>query len=107
MKTLVATLTCLLLASAAFADSASDIYKAKCKSCHAEDGSGKTKTGEKEKIKDMSDPAWQKKNSDEEIRKVIAEGSSDNKKMKPFKDKLSAEEIDSLVKYVRSLEKKS
>lgn len=106
-KTAFAALACLSLAAPALADdSIADIYKAKCKSCHGETGDGKTKTGKKEKIDDMTDPQWQKNHSDEEIRKVIAEGSPDSKKMKPFKDKLSAAEIDGLVKYLRGLAKK-
>ncbi|MFL5319587.1 MAG: c-type cytochrome [Myxococcaceae bacterium] len=104
-RSIIAAVACLTLAAPAFADSAADTYKAKCKSCHGEDGAGKTKTGEKEKIADMSDPAWQKKHTDEDIKTVISEGSKDNKKMKPFKDKLSAEEIDGLVKYIRTLKK--
>lgn len=106
-KTVFAALACLSLSTAAFADdSPADIYKAKCKSCHGEDGAGKTKTGMKEKIADMSAPEWQKKHTDADIREVIAEGSKDNKKMKAFKDKLTPEQIDGLVKYVRTLEKK-
>src|SRR3954462_14307520 len=104
-KTILAALTCLSLAAPAFADSPADIYKAKCKSCHGEDGAGKTKTGEKEKIKDMTTAEWQSKHTDADIHTVIAEGSKDNKKMKPFKDKLTPEEIDGLVKYVRTLKK--
>lgn len=105
-KTAFAALACLSLATPALADDIADIYKAKCKSCHAENGDGKTKTGKKEKIDDMTDPAWQKRNSDEEIRKVIAEGTPEKSKMKAFKDKLTPAEIDGLVKYIRTFEKK-
>jgi mono/diheme cytochrome c family protein len=90
--------------SAFAADAAVDIWKAKCKGCHGEDGKAKTKVGEKEKIDDLSDPKWQANHSDEKIREVITNGSKKEKsKMKPFKDKLSAEEIDSLVQYIRTL----
>jgi mono/diheme cytochrome c family protein len=51
----------------------------------------------------MSQPAWQKAQTDEDIREFIAEGSPRNKKMKPYKEKLTSEQIDSLVKYIRTL----
>jgi len=34
------------LATAALADDAGDIWKAKCKGCHGDDGKAKTKVGE-------------------------------------------------------------
>jgi len=95
-----------LFAGRSFSDTPEEIWKAKCKACHGEDGRAQTKTGQKEKIPDFSTAKWQAKIPDEEIRHTIAEGSDENDKMKPFKDKLSAEEIDSLVKYIRSFKKK-
>ncbi len=106
MKTRFALILSLALATPALADEAADVWKAKCKSCHGEDGKAKTKMGEKEKIPDISLADWQKRHSDEKIRKVIAEGSADNAKMKAFKDKLTPEQIDALVKHVRGLEAK-
>ena len=104
-KTILAALACLTLAAPAFADDASaDIWKAKCKSCHGEDGKADTKTGKKEKMDDISTAEWQAKHPDAEIKKVIAEGVKDTK-MKAFKDKLSDAEIDGLVKYIRGLKK--
>jgi cytochrome c6 len=101
----LAGLLALSMCSTAMADSAADIYKAKCKGCHGEDGKAQTKVGKKEKMADISTAEWQSKHSDEDIRTVISDGSKDNAKMKPFKDKLSAEEIASLVKYIRTLKK--
>jgi mono/diheme cytochrome c family protein len=92
-------------AGRAFADTAEEIWKAKCKACHGEDGRARTKTGQKEKIPDFTTPKWQAHLGDEEIRQTITDGSPENEKMKPFKDKLSAEEIDSLVKYIRAFKK--
>src|SRR5262249_7837304 len=91
--------------SAALADGAADIWKAKCKGCHGEDGAAKTKVGEKEKIADMSKAEWQAKHTDEQIKAVITDGSKNNSKMKPFKEKLSDEEIQSMVSYIRGLKK--
>jgi mono/diheme cytochrome c family protein len=104
-KVLAAAVLALSLAGTAFADSAADVYKAKCKGCHGEDGKAQTKVGIKEKMIDISTAEWNGKHTDADIKKVIEEGSTENKKMKPFKDKLSAGEIDSLVTYVRGLKK--
>lgn len=107
MKTLL-TAACLAFALAGVAhaeDSAADIYKAKCKGCHGDDGKGQTKVGIKEKVADLSTADYQAKHTDADIKKVIVEGSPDNSKMKSFKEKLSEAEIASLVKYVRAFKK--
>jgi len=103
MKTRFALVMALTLSATVYADASADIWKAKCKGCHGEDGKAKTKMGAKEKIPDLTNADWQKKHSDDAIKEVITNGSKDNAKMKPFKAKLSAEEIDGLVKYVRAL----
>lgn len=104
MKIRSALLLSLALAASAQAeDSAADTWTAKCKSCHGADGKAKTKIGEKEKVPDMTGAGWQKAHSDADIRKVIAEGSPENSKMKAYKDKLTPEQIDGLVTYVRAL----
>jgi hypothetical protein len=54
----------------------------------------------------MTTAEWQSKWSDADVKKVIAEGSEKNKKMKPFKDKLSDKEIDGLVKICKGFGKK-
>jgi len=103
----VAVAVSLALGGSALADDApADIWKAKCKGCHGEDGRAKTRVGQKENIPDFTTQEWQKHNSDEEIRKVITDGSEENRKMKAFKDRLTPAEIDSLVKYIRDMGKK-
>jgi mono/diheme cytochrome c family protein len=104
-QSLMAVAVSLTLAGPAYADEIADVWKAKCKSCHAEDGSGNTKVGKKEKVADLTDAGWQERHSDEKIKKVILEGSPDNKKMKPFKDKLTEAEVDGLVAYIRAMKK--
>lgn len=94
-----------LFCGPAFAGDAAATWAAKCKSCHGEDGRGDTAMGKKNKVRDISTAAWQAKNSDADIKKVIADGSPDNPKMKAYKDKLSAEDISALVTYVRGLKK--
>jgi mono/diheme cytochrome c family protein len=100
-----------LVLSAAFhgtraqADTAPEIWKAKCKACHGDDGRAQTKTGQKEKIPDFTKAAWQSEHNDEFIKHTIENGSDENPKMKPFKDKLNPAEIDSLITYIRSFKK--
>ena len=107
MKKQLAVVLALSLSGAAFAeDSVADTWKAKCKSCHGEDGKAKTKMGEKEKIPDFTNAAWQKRHSDDQIKDAITNGSKENAKMKPFKDKLTPEQIDGLVKYIRGMQAK-
>jgi mono/diheme cytochrome c family protein len=103
MRTLVASLS-LLLATASFAgDSGEEVWKARCKGCHGADGKAKTKIGEKEKMADFSLADWQKRHSDAQISQVILEGSDENPKMKPFKEKLTEEEVAAVVKFIRTL----
>jgi cytochrome c6 len=103
----VAVTFVLGLSGTAFADDApQDIWKARCKGCHGEDGKAKTKVGEKEKIPDFTTAEWQGHHTDAQILKNIADGSEENPKMKAFKDKLTAGEIDSLVKYIRGMSAK-
>src|SRR5262249_1041030 len=86
------------------------VFRAKCASCHGEDGKGHTKEGEKMKVGDMTSAAFQKELTDEKIKQTIENGLSREKngvkqEMKPLKDKLTPEQIDALVKYVRGLAK--
>jgi cytochrome c553 len=105
VKTLRVALVASLFAASAWADDIPAVWKSKCASCHGDDGKAQTKTGKKEKINDMTVDAWQSEWTDEKMRKIINEGSKDNAKMKPFKSKLSADEIDGLIKHIRSFKK--
>ncbi|MBU8896352.1 cytochrome c [Corallococcus sp. H22C18031201] len=106
MKTRVALVLALSLAATAHAENAAEVWTAKCKSCHGEDGKAHTTLGKKESIVDMSQPAWQKAETDADIREVIADGSSRNSKMKAYKDKLTPAQIDALVGYIRTFQSK-
>jgi mono/diheme cytochrome c family protein len=90
------------------AHAADELWKARCSTCHGLDGKGHTKTGKKWKIEDFTRPKWQKAMSDDEIRRTIENGvrqKRTGKVMMPaFGKKLTPEEIDSLVGWVRSLE---
>lgn len=101
LKSLTLIVT-LLLSGTALAESGAELWSAKCKSCHGADGKANTKMGKKEDIDDLSNPGWQKRHSDEKIRNVITNGSKKNSKMKAYKDKLTAEQIDLLVQHIRT-----
>jgi mono/diheme cytochrome c family protein len=103
-----AGLSILLATGVAAADNTVRTFNAKCASCHGEDGKGKTKEGEKMKIGDMTTAAWQSDRTDEKMKQAILEGLSRTKdgiqqEMKPLKDKVTPEQADALVKYVRGL----
>lgn len=97
----------LLIAPAARAAGA-DSWKEHCASCHGQDGTGQTKMGHKLGVKDLTDAAYQKTFTDDQLLKNLKEGETgpDGKvKMKPFADKLSDDDIKGLVGYVRTLSK--
>jgi mono/diheme cytochrome c family protein len=81
-------------------------WKAKCASCHGADGKAATDQGKKAGIPDYSDASFQKSKTDEQLKTAITSGvKTDKGEMEGYKDKLSGEEIDNLVKLVRSLGK--
>lgn len=94
----------LSVSALSFAADAPALWKKHCKSCHGDDGKAQTKTGKEAKIDDMSTEAWQTKWTDEKQKKVVLEGVKDTK-MKSFKDKLSAEEVDAVVAHTRTFKK--
>ena len=85
-------------------------WKAKCASCHGEDGKAQTEQGKKMDMKDITTAAWQTEFTDEKIKAAINDGvktEKDGKKktMDPYKDKLPPEQITALVGYIRTLKK--
>ena len=100
ITTLLAMLT--LPFSAMAADEAADLFKSKCAMCHGPDGAGKTVMGEKLKIPDLQSADVQKK-SDADLETIISKGKE---KMPAYETKLSKEQVERLVSYIRSLAKK-
>ena len=85
-------------------------WKGKCASCHGADGKAQTDQGKAMGVLDYSDAAWQKANGDAELKKAILEGvntTKDGKKqeMDGYKDKLTPEQVDGLVQYIRTFAK--
>lgn len=75
------------------------IFEGRCAKCHGVDGKV-TKRGEALGARNFTDPEWQKSVSDKDIFNSITNGKN---KMPSWKDKLSEEEREGLVHYVRIL----
>ena len=81
------------------ARSAAEVYARNCASCHGKDGRAKTLKGKLKHARDFTDATWQGRTGDERLFNSIMNGKS---KMPAYSKKLSEQEIDSLVAYVRA-----
>lgn len=99
--TLVLFLVALVPALSVAQDGAA-IFKSKCAMCHGPDGSGKTAMGEKLNIRDLRSAEVQKQ-TDAELSQIVTKGKN---KMPPYDGKLTKEQIDQLVAYLRDIGKK-
>jgi cbb3-type cytochrome c oxidase subunit III len=88
--------------SPAIAASANQLYAKNCASCHGRDGRARTIKGRINHARNLTDAEWQNRVDDERIFNSIVNGKG---KMPSYGKKLSDQEIDSLVTYVRSLKK--
>jgi mono/diheme cytochrome c family protein len=87
--------------SAFAADATADVFKSKCASCHGADGKGDTPAGKKMNVKDLASDDVQKQ-SDADLAGVIEKGK---KPMPGYEGKVTKEQIDGLVKWIRTLKK--
>jgi mono/diheme cytochrome c family protein len=81
-----------------------ELFAKHCASCHGKDGKAQSPAARKLGVKDLS----LSRVTDGEIEKQVTEGKKDdrgNLKMPPFKEKLSAEEIKSLIVVVKGFRK--
>ncbi len=81
---------------------AAEIFDKSCSSCHGKDGRAKTFKAKFNHARNLADSEWQGNVSDERIFNSISNGKG---KMPAFGKKLSDEQVNSLVTYVRSLKK--
>lgn len=101
IKVLLAGLTfALVFSTGSLAEGAAD-FKAKCAMCHGADGKGDTAMGKKFGLKDLGSAEVQGK-SDADLTTIITKGKD---KMPAYGEKLSKDQIDGLVKYIRTLKK--
>ena len=101
MKTLLSVLVLfgfMMIARPAMADDAEALYKSKCQVCHGADGKG-SPAGQKLGVHDFHSPEVAKE-SDAALIKTTKEGKG---KMPKFEGKLTDDQINALIKYIRSL----
>src|SRR6185369_1868695 len=104
MKNVTKTLVVITLFAAtavnrAHAADAKENWATHCAACHGKDGKGQTKAGRMAGVKDQTDAAYQATLKDDKMFSTIKDGlkEGDKEKMKPFKEKLSDDDIKALV----------
>jgi cytochrome c6 len=85
------------------APDAGALFAKNCASCHGRDGSSKTFKAKFNHARNLTDSEWQTTVSDERLFNSITNGRGH---MPAWGKKLSEEEINSLVSFVRRLKKK-
>jgi len=101
---------CIVSLSTVRADG-KEIYKAQCLKCHGTEGKGDGPTAtmlKLPKVGNLSDKKSMQQYSDEDLFKIITEGGSafgKSKVMPSYKNKLSEDEIRSLVEFLKTLAK--
>jgi cytochrome c6 len=78
-----------------------DTFKAKCQMCHGPDGLGNTPVGKIAKIVSFKDPTV----VDAKDADLIAVVKTGKNKMPAFAGKLSDDQIETVVAYIRTLQK--
>jgi cytochrome c553 len=87
---------------------AAENWRKHCQRCHAADGSGSTRIGQRLKLKDYTSAAVQAELTDAEILAATRDGVKDaggKETMPGYTDKMSAEEIQALVAHIRAMKK--
>jgi cytochrome c6 len=92
----------LLIPTLLLAQDGAATFKGKCAMCHGPDGSGKTAMGQKLNIRDLHSAEVQKQ-SDAELAQIVTKGKN---KMPAYDGKLTKEQIDQVVAFIRELGKK-
>jgi mono/diheme cytochrome c family protein len=76
-------------------DHPSELFKQYCAKCHGDDGKAQTAKGHQLKARNFTDAEWQADKTNADLIKSITDGKDD---MPPFGKKLTADQIESLVK---------
>src|SRR5688572_17242773 len=100
----------VVFVAAAACVSAADVkqnWEKHCLKCHGADGKGNTKMGKQSGVKDYTDPKVQAEMKEENALKIIKEGivEKGKKKMDPYADKLTEQEMKELIAYMRAFKK--
>ena len=83
------------------ARTAAVLWSKNCASCHGKDGRAKTFKAKFNHARDLTDGSWQSDVSDERIFNSISKGRG--KHMPGYSKKMTEQEIESLVSFVRAL----
>lgn len=86
------------------AKEAKRLFKQRCVKCHGSYGTGDTTYGQIVGATNLTDPEWQQRVDDKRLVTSIKHGRG---QMPAFGEKLTEEQITSLVSYVRTLGKQS
>jgi len=78
------------------------LFDEHCDSCHGKDGQAKTFKAKFNHARNLTDSKWQAEVTDERLFNSISNGKG---KMPAFRKKLSDDQINGLVAYVRRLKK--
>jgi len=106
-KNLLTLIFFVVAAASVSAAEAKENWEKHCQKCHGADGKGQTKMGRQSGVKDYTDSKVQAELKDENAIKIIKEGilEKGKKKMDPYGDKLSDDEIKALIAYIRAFNK--
>lgn len=80
-------------------EDAGALYKSKCQACHGADGKGDTPVGKKISVKDFHAPEVAKM-ADADLFAITKKGKE---KMPAYDKKLTDDQIQALIQYIRSL----
>ena len=107
IKSILLVAGLLAFASASRAADVKENWEKNCQKCHGADGKGNTKMGRQSGVKDYTDPKVQEELKDDKAIKTIKEGivEKGKKKMDPYGDKLTNDEIKALIAYLRAFKK--
>jgi cytochrome c len=78
------------------------LFEQTCARCHGSSGEGDPAQRISLGVPDLTDPAWQAARTDDDIRRVVREGSKTHK-MPGFNDFYKPAQLDALARHVRSL----
>lgn len=100
LKAIIASLLfTTVLTTWSLGDSGSDLFRAKCAMCHGPDGKGQTAMGKTLNLRDLGSADVQAQ-SDADLKNIITNGKG---KMPKYDGKLTPDQINDVVKYVRTL----
>ena|SRR5215471_15986383 len=89
----------MLFSTWSVADSGGDTFKGKCAMCHGATGKGDTSMGKAKGLRDLGSADVQAQ-SDADLAKIINDGKG---AMPKYDGKLTKEQIDEVVKFIRTL----